>query len=118
MDRKFTIAISDALDILPLGAPHDTSHRCSKVGHAHDAAVNVAENTHQKALSIWCNTDKVEVAKSLALVLRHQAKLLRGCRKENGRSTSGSGLPSRCGLRHWQGRKLVVVTRPSGNIAL
>ena len=121
--------------MLLLVAPHHTSQRCSKCGHISaenrverdlfactkcayqaDADVNAAENIRQKALGVWGDADKVEVANSLALLLQQQGKPKRAFKKKPNELAAAGLAASACevrGLRHGQCRKRVAVTQPS-----
>ena len=102
--------------IEPGNRPSRDVFRCLACGHAADADANASCNIRDRALGLWGNADKVEVANSLALLHAQQAKPKRSFRKK--RTTTGGlpaqACPKRGGFLHAQGRKRVAATRPSG----
>lgn len=88
---------------------------CLACGHAEDADVNAAHNIRDRALGLWGDASKVQVAASLEMLLAQQARPKRSFRKKTAKPTGG--LPAQAcqgrGLRHGTGRKRVAVTRPS-----
>lgn len=118
--------------MLLLVAPHHTSQRCTKCGHTsasnrlerdrfacqacghtEDADVNAAENIRQKALGLWGDADKIEIAASFGMLLEQQAKPKRAFKRKTAAGHAASACQGR-GLRHGQCRKRVAATRSSG----
>jgi putative transposase len=91
--------------------------RCLGCGHEADADVNAANNIRDRALGLWGDPDKVQVAASTGLLLTQQAKPKRAFRKQHkAGGLPASACPKRGGLRHAQGRKWAAATQPSGAI--
>jgi len=84
---------------------------CTNCGHTEDADVNAAENIRQKALGLWGNADKIEVANSLAMLLTQQAKPKRGFKKKSAEGRSAAACVFHGNLLHGLSRKRVAATR-------
>ena len=91
--------------------------RCLGCGHEADADDNAARNIRDRALGLWGNADKVQIANSTSMLLALQAKPKRSFRKYKESAAGGlpaSACPKRGGFLHAQNRKRVAATRPSG----
>jgi putative transposase len=82
--------------------------RCLGCGHEADADENAARNIRDRALGLWGNTDKVQIANSTAMLLAQQAKPKRSFKKN--KESAAGGLPAsackkREGFLHAQNRK-------------
>ncbi|MBC7609588.1 MAG: transposase [Polaromonas sp.] len=125
--------------VLMLVPPAYTSQRCSVCGdiraenrvsrdsfvcraccHSEDADLNAAQNIRDRALGLWGDAKKVQVAAGLQMLLAQQAKPKRRFKKTKPKTTGG--LPAQAclgrGLCHGhQGRKRDAATRPGDPIS-
>jgi len=88
--------------------------RCVACGHEADADVNAACNIRDRALGIWGDAEKVEVAYGLELLLAQQARPKRRFRKTTTGGRPAQACSSRGGFFHEQGRKRTAATRSRG----
>jgi putative transposase len=92
---------------------------CVKCGHTDDADDNASQNIRERALGVWGDADKVEVAASLAMLLTQQAKPKRTFRKKTTGGLPVAACRTRGGIFHLgQSRKRVAATQPSRANAL
>lgn len=103
-------------DIRPENRSERDRFACQACRHEEDADINAAQNIRARALGVWGDASRVEVAAGLQLLLAQQARPKRSFRKK--KKPTG-GLPAQAcagrGFRHGQPRrKRVAATRPSG----
>jgi putative transposase len=87
---------------------------CLKCGHAADADVNASRNIRDRAMGLWGNAEKVQIANSLAMLIERQARPKRSFSKKTTGGRPAQARSKRGGFVHAHGRKRVAATRPSG----
>ena len=71
--------------------------QCVKCHHKEDADLNAAINIRDKAKGVWGKGDKVQIAASLELLLKQQARPKRSFRKKKQTLTAGLAATA-CGI--------------------